>query len=93
MKINGRCKRRRALPEYGLLLRIEIFPIRLAVNHGALKPKIAHAALQFVCRCGRIMHRKVGEAAVPAGTLLNFFGKKSLTPFAFFRATAASFST
>jgi hypothetical protein len=76
VKVNRRAERSRAFPEGIIGTVIEIFAVRMPVNHGAAELELAHAALEFVSRGLRILHRKVRKARISVGTLLYFLCKE-----------------
>src|SRR4029450_973906 len=76
VKVNRRAERSRAFPERIIGTVIEIFAARMPINHGAAERELAHAALEFVGRGLRILHRKVRKARISVGTLLHFLCKE-----------------
>jgi hypothetical protein len=48
----------------------------MPVNHGAAELELAHAALEFVGRGLRILHRNVRKARISVRTLLHFLCKE-----------------
>src|SRR5262245_5041054 len=76
MKINRRAERSRAFPERIIGTVIEIFAVRMPINHGAAELELADAALEFIGRGLRILHRKVRKARISIGTLLYFLCKE-----------------
>ena len=76
MQIDRRAQGRGTFPERIIGPVVEIFAVRVPIDHGATEPQIPYATLKFVGSGLRILHGKVSEPRIAVGTFLHFFGKK-----------------
>jgi hypothetical protein len=80
MDVNRYAEHRDTFPERGQRSMIQILSVGVAVDHRTAEAEISDAALQFVSRGGRILHRQMREAGVATGAPLNFSRQEIVGP-------------
>jgi hypothetical protein len=76
MQIDRRIQSRRAFPERIVGAIVEIFSVRVSVDHRATKLQVAHATFKLISGGFRILHGKMSKTGIAVGAFGNFLGEK-----------------